>query len=115
MSDDTSMKIIYLIIGMIVMTFASRCFFIFLGDRIKISEWGLETIRYAPLAALIAILAPEIFLPVGASSIAEFNLRLPNIWGGIAAIIAFYFTRKMIPTLVIGMAVYTAARFWFAL
>ena len=115
MSDDTSMKIAYLIIGMIVMTFASRCFFIFLGDRIKISEWGLETIRYAPLAALIAILAPEIFLPVGASSIAEFNLRLPNIWGGIAAIIAFYFTRRMIPTLVIGMAVYTAARFWFAL
>jgi branched-subunit amino acid transport protein len=115
MSDDASMKIAYLIIGMIVMTFASRCFFIFLGDRIKISEWGLETIRYAPLAALIAILAPEIFLPVGASSIAEFNLRLPNIWGGIAAIIAFYFTRRMIPTLVIGMAVYTAARFWFAL
>ena len=115
MSDDTSMKIAYLIIGMIVMTFASRCFFIFLGDRIKISEWGLETIRYAPLAALIAILAPEIFLPLGASSIAEFNLRLPNIWGGIAAIIAFYFTRRMIPTLVIGMAVYTAARFWFAL
>ena len=115
MSDDASMKIAYLIIGMIVMTFASRCFFIFLGDRIKISEWGLETIRYAPLAALIAILAPEIFLPIDASSIAEFNLRLPNIWGGIAAIIAFYFTRRMIPTLVIGMAVYTAARFWFAL
>jgi branched-subunit amino acid transport protein len=74
----------------------------------------LETIRYAPLAALIAILAPEIFLPLGASSIAEFNLRLPNIWGGMAAMIAFYFSKKMIPTLVIGMAVYTAARFWFA-
>jgi branched-subunit amino acid transport protein len=74
----------------------------------------LEAIRYAPLAALIAILAPEIFLPLGASSIAEFNLKLPNIWGGIAAMIAFYFTKKMISTLVIGMAVYTAARFWFA-
>jgi branched-subunit amino acid transport protein len=43
----------------------------------------------------------------------EFNLRLPNIWGGIAAMIAFYFSKRMIPTLVIGMAVYTAARFWF--
>ena len=51
---------------------------------------------------------------MGASSIAEFNLRFPNIWGGIAAMIAFYFSKKMIPTLVIGMAVYTAARFWFA-
>ena len=112
MSADAGMKIAYLIIGMIVVTFVSRSFFILLGNRIKISEWALETIRYAPLAALIAILAPEIFLPVGASSVAEFNLRFPNIWGGIAAMIAFYFTRRMIPTLVIGMSVYTAARFW---
>jgi branched-subunit amino acid transport protein len=51
---------------------------------------------------------------MGASSIAEFNLGFPNIWGGIAAMIAFYFSRKMTPTLVIGMAAYTAARFWFA-
>ena len=112
MSADAGMKIAYLIIGMIVVTFVSRSFFILLGNRIKISEWALETIRYAPLAALIAILAPEMFLPVGASSVAEFNLRFPNIWGGIAAMTAFYFTRRMIPTLVIGMSVYTAARFW---
>jgi branched-subunit amino acid transport protein len=114
MSDEVSMRIAYLIIGMILVTFLSRSFFILLGNRIKISEWALETIRYAPLAALIAILAPEIFLPLGASSVAEFNLRLPNIWGGIAAMIAFYFSKKMIPTLLIGMAVFTAARFWFA-
>ena len=114
MSSDWNISITYLIIGMIVVTFISRSFFILLGNRIKISDWALEAIRYAPLAALIAILAPEIFLPVGASSIAEFNLKLPNIWGGIAAMIAFYFSKRMIPTLVIGMAVYTAARFWFA-
>ena len=114
MSSDWNISITYLIIGMIVVTFISRSFFILLGNRIKISDWALEAIRYAPLAALIAILAPEIFLPVGASSIAEFNLKLPNILGGIAAMIAFYFSKRMIPTLVIGMAVYTAARFWFA-
>jgi len=114
MSNDASMRIAYLIIGLVIVTFVSRSFFILLGNRIKVSEWGLETIRYAPLAALIAILAPEIFLPLGASSVMEFNLRLPNIWGGMAAMIAFYFSKRMIPTLVIGMAVYTAARFWFA-
>ena len=61
MNDDTGMYIVYLIIGMIAVTIASRAFFILLGNRVKISEWGLETIRYAPLAALIAILATEIF------------------------------------------------------
>ncbi len=114
MSDDASMRVVYLVIGMTVVTFISRSFFILLGNRIKISDWALEAIRYAPLAALIAILAPEIFLPLGASSVMEFNLRLPNIWGGIAAMIAFYFSKRMIPTLVIGMAVYTVARFWFS-
>jgi branched-subunit amino acid transport protein len=108
------MRIAYLIIGLAAVTFVSRSFFILLGNRIKVSEWVLETIRYAPLAALIAILAPEIFLPLGASSVMEFNLRLPNIWGGMATMIAFYFSKRMISTLVIGMAVYTAARFWFA-
>ena len=76
------MNMTYLIIGMIVVTVLTRSFFILLGDRIKISEWGLETIRYAPLAALIAILAPEIFLPVDALNVSEFNLQFPNIWGG---------------------------------
>lgn len=114
MSSDLNMSITYLIIEMVVVTFVSRSFFILLGNRIKLPDWAMEAIRYAPLAALIAILAPEIFLPLGASSIAEFNLKLPNIWGGIAAMIAFYFSKRMIPTLVIGMAVYTAARFWFA-
>ena len=89
----------------------TRSFFLILGERVQVPDWVLEAIRFAPLAAMIAILAPEIFLPATAASVTEFNLRLPNIWGGIAAIIAFYFTKKMLSTLVIGMAVYTAARF----
>ncbi len=106
------LNITLLIIGMTVVTICSRSFFLLLGERIKVSPLILEAIRFAPLAAMIAILAPEIFLPASAASVAEFNLRLPNIWGGIAALIAFYFTKKMLITLVISMAVFTAARFW---
>ena len=106
------LNITLLIIGMTVVTICSRSFFLLLGERIKVSPLILEAIRFAPLAAMIAILAPEIFLPASAASVAEFNLRLPNMWGGIAALIAFYFTKKMLITLVISMAVFTAARFW---
>ena len=106
------LNITLLIIGMTAVTICSRSFFLLLGERIKVSPLILEAIRFAPLAAMIAILAPEIFLPASAASVAEFNLRLPNIWGGIAALIAFYFTKKMLITLVISMAVFTAARFW---
>jgi len=109
---QVDLNIALLVIGMTVMTICSRSFFILLGERIKISPLMLEAIRFAPLAAMIAILAPEVFLPTGASSVAQFDIHLPNIWGGIAALVAFYFSRKMLFTLVVGMAVFTAIRFW---
>ena len=109
---EMNTHIFLLILGMSLVTAWTRSFFLRLGERIKVAPLVLEAIRFAPLAAMIAILAPEIFLPASASSVAEFNLKLPNIWGGIAAIIAFYLTKKMLSTLVIGMAVFTAAKFW---
>jgi branched-subunit amino acid transport protein len=106
------LNISVLIIGMALVTAWSRSFFLILGERVRVPDWVLEAIRFAPLAAMVAILAPEIFLPASASSVAQFNLKLPNIWGGVAAIIAFYLTRKMLITLIVGMGVFTAARFW---
>ena len=106
------LNITLLVIGMTLVTAWSRSFFLMLGERIKISPLALEAIRFAPLAAMIAILAPEIFLPANATSVAQFDIHLPNIWGGIAALVAFYFSRKMVFTLVVGMAVFTAIRFW---
>ncbi len=106
------LNITLLVIGMTLVTAWSRSFFLMLGERIKISPLALEAIRFAPLAAMIAILAPEIFLPANATSVAQFDIHLPNIWGGIAALVAFYFSRKMVFTLAVGMAVFTAIRFW---
>ena len=104
-------NIYLLIIGMALVTAWSRSFFMILGERIKVADWVIEAIRFAPLAAMVAILAPEIFLPGNAASVAQFDWKLPNIWGGVAALIAFYLTRKMVITLVVGMTVYTLARF----
>ena len=108
---DLNPHILLLILGMTLVTAWTRSFFLILGERVKVPIWVLESIRFAPLAAMVAILAPEMFLPASATSISEFHLRLPNIWGGIVAVIAFYFTKKMLSTLIIGMAAFTAARF----
>jgi branched-subunit amino acid transport protein len=108
------MYIFWLIAGMTCVSICARSFFLVFGERFKVADWILEAIRFAPLAAMVAILAPELFLPSGASSVAQFDLKLPNIWGGLAAMVAFYFTKKMIPTLVVGMMVYTAAKALFA-
>jgi branched-subunit amino acid transport protein len=85
----------------------------FLGDRMRMPELILRSIRYAPLAAIVAILAPEIAMPEGATEISQFNWAIPQIWAGLAAFVTFTWLRSMLPTLIIGMLVYSALRYWF--
>jgi branched-subunit amino acid transport protein len=52
-------------------------------------------------------------MPDGATEITQFNWAIPQIWAGLAAFIAFTWLRTMLPTLIIGMLVYSALRYWF--
>ena len=109
----TSLEISALLVGMGLVTLGTRSFFMFWGDRVRMPELILRSIRYAPLAAIVAILAPEILMPVGATQISQFNWALPQIWAGLAAFVVFSWLRTMLPTLIIGMLVYSALRYWF--
>ncbi len=107
-----SLEIGILILGMAIVTALTRSFFVFMGDRVKVPELVLRAIRYAPLAAIVGILAPELVLPPGALTFNELDWKLPNIWGGIAAFGVYFWTRQMLPTLLIGMAVFSLVRHW---
>ena len=109
----TSLEISALLVGMGLVTLGTRGFFMFLGDRVRMPELILRSIRYAPLAAIVAILAPEIVMPNGAAEISQFNWAIPQIWAGLAAFVTFTWLRSMLPTLIIGMLVYSALRYWF--
>ena len=113
MSGLTSLEISALFVGMGLVTLGTRSFFMFWGDRVRMPELILRSIRYAPLAAIVAILAPEILMPFGATQISQFNWALPQIWAGLAAFVVFSWLRTMLPTLIIGMLVYSALRYWF--
>jgi branched-subunit amino acid transport protein len=113
MPSLTSFEIGALIIGMGLVTLGTRGFFMFWGDRVRMPEIILRSIRYAPLAAIVAILAPEILMPAGATEFTQFNWALPQIWAGLAAFVTFTWRRTMLPTLVVGMLVYSALRYWF--
>jgi branched-subunit amino acid transport protein len=54
-----TLEVAFLIIGMAIITVLTRSFFVFLGDRIRVPELILRTMRYAPLAAIVGILAPR--------------------------------------------------------
>ncbi len=107
-----AIEIALLIIGMGLVTLLTRAFFVFLGERVQVSELVLRAVRYAPLAAIVGILAPELFLPVGATEIGQIQWNSPNIWGGITGFVVYFWTRQMLPTLVLGMVVFSLARYW---
>ena len=113
MSGLTSLEISALFVGMGLVTLGTRSFFMFWGDRVRMPELILRSIRYAPLAAIVAIVSPEILMPAGATEISQFNWVLPQIWAGLAAFVVFSWLRTMLPTLIIGMLVYSALRYWF--
>ena len=109
----TSLEISALLVGMGLVTLGTRGFFMFLGDRVRMPELILRSIRYAPLAAIVAILAPEIVMPNSATEISQFNWAIPQIWAGLAAFVTFTWLRSMLPTLIVGMLVYSVLRYWF--
>ena len=100
------------ILGLMVITFLTRGFFLLMGARVELPEAVQRAIRYAPAAALVAIVVPEIFL-LKTSSVATFDWENPHLWGGLAAISSFLLTRSMVLTIVLGMVGFTCARWYF--
>jgi branched-subunit amino acid transport protein len=99
--------------GLTLVTFISRGLFLLMGKKFHISEGVHEFLRYAPTAALIAIILPEVIFTKNTAHFYEFNLWSPRLFGGIAAVIGFLFTRSMLATIFFGMTIFTAARFLF--
>lgn len=97
--------------GLIVITFVSRGLFLLMGDKFHISESIHEFLRYAPTAALIAIILPEIIFTKNTAHFYELNVWSPQLFGAIAAVIGFLFTKSMLATIFIGMTIFTVARF----
>lgn len=105
-------EIALLIGGMALVTLLTRAFFVFLGARVQVPELVLRAIRYAPLAAIVGIVAPEVLLTPGVNEMSQMDWKSPNLWGGLAGFMAFFWTRQMLPTLILGMAVFSLARHW---
>lgn len=66
-----------------------------------------HALRYAPAAALAAIVVPDLVTTGGAVSMTWSN---PKLMAGIGAAVFFLLTRHMLGTIVIGMALFTVIR-----
>ncbi len=84
-----------------VITLLTRASFIILAERLTLPQPVQRALQFTPIAALTAILIPEIVAPSGTFQLGQAAPRL--IAGAVAAVIAWR-TRNITLTIVVGMA-----------
>lgn len=90
------------VIGLAVLTLVTRAFFLIPERDLPLPNWLQQGLRYAPLAALMAVVAPEVVLTQGQLIQTWQDARLPAV----AVASAYYFWRRgILGTIVSGTAV----------
>jgi branched-subunit amino acid transport protein len=95
------------LIGMAAVTIVTRAFFLMAGERVTLPDRIQRALRYAPAAALAAIVVPDLMTWQGHFTLSPDNYKLV---AGVAAALFYLATRKMVGMIAVGMAVYTALR-----
>jgi branched-subunit amino acid transport protein len=98
------------IAGLAVVTVLARGFFLGLDREIEFPAWVLQGLRYAPIAALVAVISPEIVLTNGALLATWADAR---IYAVAVATAYFWWRRGILGTIVSGTAVLLAMKIGF--
>ena len=98
------------IAGLAVVTVITRGFFLFSERELELPAWAVQGLRYAPLAALVAVIAPEIALTDGALISTWQDARIYAVLVGTAY---FWWRRGILGMIVTGTAVLLALRIGF--
>ena len=96
-----------LIAGMALIAFFTRAVFILPGSHLRLPPTAEGVLRYAPAAALVAIVVPDIALTHGAFAI---SIENPRLIGGLVAFALAAATRSILATIVGGMLAFTLVR-----
>lgn len=95
------------IAGLSVVTVATRCFFFILDRPWSLPEWVQRALQYAPVAALAAVVVPEVVMLDGHLVTTWQDARL---FAALAGAVVYYWRRSVLLTLVLGMVVYLPLR-----
>ena len=95
------------ILGLVAISVLSRSFFFLSQSHWQLPHWAQRGLLYAPIAALSAVIAPEMVMTQGQLTTTLADARIYAVVAGVA----FFFWRKgagqaVLGTIVVGMAVY---------
>jgi branched-subunit amino acid transport protein len=103
----TSTQIWLAIAGMTFVTALTRALFLIGGERTVLPARVQKMLRYAPAAALAAVVVPEVLSTPEGLSVAVSNHEL---YATLAGLGWFLWRRTMLGTIVTGMVVFTLMR-----
>ena len=99
----SSFWIVIACIGLAIITLVTRAFFMIPEQEVPLPNWLKRGLKYAPLAALAAVIAPEIVMSNGQLISSFADARLPAL---AAAVVYFFYKRSILGTIALGMAIY---------
>ena len=98
----TTIEGVIAIVGLAVITLLTRSLFLIPEREMPLPAWLQQGLRYAPLAALVAVVAPEIVLTQGMLITTWMDARLP---AAVVATAYFFWRRDILGTILSGTAV----------
>jgi branched-subunit amino acid transport protein len=90
------------VVGLAVITLLTRGLFLIPQREVPLPAWLQQGLRYAPLAALVAVVAPEIVMTQGELIGTFKDARLPAV---AVATAYFFWRRDILGTIVSGTTV----------
>jgi len=102
------LEIFFTALGMALVTLLCRAFFLIPNQDLPMPRWLREGLRYAPIAALAAVVAPELVLTQG--HLID-TWRDARIFGAVAGLAFYVWRRSLFGTIVCGTSVMLALRF----
>lgn len=82
----------WVMLGSGLLTFAIRLSFIALEGRYQPPSWFVALLPFVPIAALTALVAPELLLVAGDLRLGSDN---PRLWAGVVAIVVAAWARNI--------------------
>ena len=103
--NETDLWTVATIAGMAGVTVLTRCFFFISSKPWTLPDLARRGLDYAPIAALAAVIVPEIVMTQGHLIATWQDARL---FGTAAGVAWFFWRRGVLGTIVSGMVVYLA-------